>query len=125
MDLNDVDAVLDKMSALVLDWSGGTRIGEALKNFNYKWLRRVHGRGAIVIIISDGWDRGDIGLLMHEISRLQSSVYRLVWLNPLAGAPEYQPLVGGIQAVLPYVDDFLPLHNLESIDQLATHLQEL
>jgi uncharacterized protein with von Willebrand factor type A (vWA) domain len=119
---SDIDAALDKMSTLVLDWSGGTRIGESLKTFNYKWLRRVHGRGAMVIIISDGWDRGDMDLLDSEISRLQRSVYRLVWLNPLLGGPDYQPLVRGIQTALPHVDAFLPLYSLESLEQLTSYL---
>jgi len=122
---SDVDSALDKLSSTVLDWSGGTRIGESLKNFNYSWLRRVHGRGAMVVIISDGWDRGDIDLLETEISRLQRSVYRLVWLNPLLGSPDYEPLVRGIQTCLPYVDAFLPVHNLVSLEQLTTHLENL
>jgi uncharacterized protein with von Willebrand factor type A (vWA) domain len=122
---SDVDTALTKMSTLVLDWSGGTRIGESLKTFNYSWLRRVHGRGAMVIIISDGWDRGDTKLLETEISRLQRSVYRLVWLNPLLGGKDYQPLVRGIQTALPYVDAFLPLHSLESLEQLATQLASI
>jgi hypothetical protein len=122
---SDVDSALTKMSGMVVDWSGGTRIGESLKAFNYRWLRRVHGRGAMVIIISDGWDRGDIHLLETEISRLQRSVYRLIWLNPLLGEQNYQPLVRGIQAVLPYVDAFLPLYNLENLDQLSTYLADL
>lgn len=117
-----VDRALDRMSDLVLDWSGGTRIGESIKAFNYGWSRRVLGRGAVAIIISDGWDRGDIDLLQREISRLRRSVSRLIWLNPLLGAPGYQPLVRGIRAVLPYVDDFLPLHNLMSLEQLALQL---
>ena len=119
---SDIDSALDKMSSIVLDWSGGTRIGESLKSFNYRWLRRVHGRGAMVIIISDGWDRGDIALLETEISRLQRSVYRLVWLNPLLGSPDYEPLVRGIQTSLPYVDAFLPIHNLVSLEQLTSQL---
>jgi len=122
---SDVDTALDKMSSIILDWSGGTRIGESLKDFNYRWLRRVHGRGAMVVIISDGWDRGNIDLLENEISRLQRSVYRLVWLNPLLGSPDYKPLVRGIQTVLPYVDAFLPLYNLESLDQLTIHLADI
>jgi uncharacterized protein with von Willebrand factor type A (vWA) domain len=122
---SDVDSALDKLSSTVLDWSGGTRIGESLKKFNYSWLRRVHGRGAMVVIISDGWDRGDIDLLETEISRLQRSVYRLVWLNPLLGSPDYEPLVRGIQIALPYVDAFLPVHNLVSLEQLTIHLENL
>ena len=122
---SDIDSALDKMSSIVLDWSGGTRIGESLKSFNFRWLRRVHGRGAMVIIISDGWDRGDIALLETEISRLQRSVYRLVWLNPLLGSPDYEPLVRGIQTSLPYVDAFLPIHNLVSLEQLTSHLDNI
>jgi len=113
------------MSDLVLDWSGGTRIGESLKTFNYKWARRKLGRGAVVIVISDGWDRGNIQLLESEIARLRRSVSRLIWLNPLSGAPGYRPLVLGMQAVLPYVDDFLPLNNLLSLEQLAARLGAL
>ncbi len=122
---SDVDTAVNKMSDLVLDWSGGTRIGESLKSFNYQWSRRVLGRGAVAVIISDGWDRGDIDLLECEIGRLRRSVSRLVWLNPLLGASDYQPLVRGIQAALPYVDDFLPLNNLVSLEQFARQLGSL
>jgi uncharacterized protein with von Willebrand factor type A (vWA) domain len=121
----DVDDALQKMSELVLDWSGGTRIGASLRTFNYRWSRRVLGRGAVAIIISDGWDRGDLDLLAREMGRLRRSVSRLIWLNPLSGAPDYQPLVGGIQRALPYVDDFLPLHNLMSLEKFATRLGSL
>jgi len=119
---NSVDLALRKMSELVLDWSGGTRIGESLRAFNFRWSRRVLGRGAVAVIISDGWDRGDMDLLEREMGRLRRSVSRLIWLNPLSGAPDYQPLVRGIQTALPYVDDFLPLHNLMSLDQFAGRL---
>jgi uncharacterized protein with von Willebrand factor type A (vWA) domain len=118
----DLDSALDKMSELVLDWSGGTRIGESLRAFNYRWSRRVLGRSAVVIIISDGWDRGDIDTLDQEIQRLRRSVSRLIWLNPLIGHPGYQPLVRGIQTILPHVDDFLPLHNLQSLEDLVRRL---
>jgi len=122
---NSVDIALKKMSELVLDWSGGTRIGESLKAFNFQWSRRVLGRGSVAVIISDGWDRGDMDLLEREIGRLRRSVSRLIWLNPLSGAPDYQPLVQGIQKALPYVDDFLPLHNLTSLEQFAGRLGSL
>ncbi len=121
----DVDSAVQKMSELVLDWSGGTRIGESLRVFNYQWSRRVLGRGAVAVIISDGWDRGDIDLLEREVSRLRRSVSRLIWLNPLLGAPDYRPLVRGIQTALPYVDDFLPLNNLVSLEQFAGQLGSL
>jgi uncharacterized protein with von Willebrand factor type A (vWA) domain len=118
----DTHAVIDDLSDLIFDWSGGTRIGESLKDFNYHWSRRVLGHGAVIIIISDGWDRGDLDLLKREISRLQRSVNKLIWLNPLSGSPDYEPLVQGIQAVLPYVDDFLPLNNLQNLESLVMTL---
>jgi uncharacterized protein with von Willebrand factor type A (vWA) domain len=121
----DVDTAINTVSQTVLDWSGGTRIGESLRTFNFKWGRRVLGHGAVAIIISDGWDRGDADILEREISRLRRCVHRLLWLNPLLGAPDYEPLVCGIQTVLPHVDDFLPLHNLHSLEQLSRHLGSL
>jgi uncharacterized protein len=121
----DIDRALREVSQTVKDWSGGTRIGDALKEFNFKWGRRVLGRGAVVLIISDGWDRGDPDLAAREMARLQRSCYRLIWLNPLLGSPAYQPLTRGMQAALPYVDDFLPVHNLASLEDLAEHLAAL
>jgi len=121
----DVDRALQEVSHLVADWSGGTRIGEAIKTFNFDWARRVLGRGAIVLLISDGWDRGDIELLGKEMARLQRSCHRLIWLNPLLGSPLYEPLTRGMQAALPYIDDFLPVHNLTSLEDLAEHLAGL
>ncbi len=121
----DVDTALREAARAARDWGGGTRIGEALKTFNYLWARRVLGRGAIVLIISDGWDRGDIDLLEREIARLQRSSYRLIWLNPLLGMPGYEPLTRGLMAALPFVDDFLPIHNLASLENLATVLERL
>lgn len=120
-----VERALREVSSSVEDWSGGTRIGDALKTFNYDWGRRVLGRGAIVMLISDGWDRGDPELIRVEMARLQRSCYRLIWLNPLLGSPRYEPLTRGIQAALPFVDDFLPVHNLVSLEALARHLGEL
>jgi uncharacterized protein with von Willebrand factor type A (vWA) domain len=121
----DVDRALRHVSHAVTDWSGGTRIGEALKSFNYDWARRVLGRGAVVLLISDGWDRGDPELLGVEIARLQRSCYRLIWLNPLLGSAEYEPLTRGMMAALPYVDDFLAVHNLSSLEDLADHMARL
>ena len=121
----DIDAALDHATASIQDWAGGTRIGESLKTFNYEWGRRVLGQGAIVMIISDGWDRGEISLLHAEMSRLQLSCQRLIWLNPLLGSANYEPLTRGIQAALPYIDDFLPVHNLASLEQLGNLLEKL
>ena len=121
----DVDDALDEVGSAVQDWAGGTKIGEAIKTFNYEWARRVLGRGAVVLIISDGWDRGDTELLAREMERLQRSTHRLIWLNPLLGAESYEPIQRGMAAALPLVDDFLPVHNLESLEQLAEALSTL
>ena len=121
----DPDAAIAAVASNVQDWSGGTRIGEALHSFNQRWARRVLGHGAIVVVISDGWDRGDPGVLAAEMERLQRASYRLLWLNPLLGSNDYRPLTQGIQAALPYVDDFLPVHNLASLEVLAQLLNEV
>ncbi len=123
--VRNIDSALERVSKEVQDWAGGTRIGESLLTFNTRWARRVLGQGAIVLIISDGWDRGDVEVLRREMARLQRMSFRLIWLNPLLGSPTYQPLTRGIQAALPYVDDFLPVHNLESLEALALSLSEV
>jgi hypothetical protein len=121
----DAERALREVTHAVQDWSGGTRIGEALKDFNFLWGRRVLGRGAIVMIISDGWDRGDIPMLRREMQRLSLSCYRLIWLNPLLGYEGYEPLTQGMRAALPYIHDFLPVHNLVSLEQLGKVLAEV
>jgi uncharacterized protein with von Willebrand factor type A (vWA) domain len=118
----DVDDAVADVVRSVEDWSGGTRIGEAIKTFNFRWSRRVLRSGATVVVISDGWDRGDPELLAVEMARLQRSCRRLIWLNPLLGSAGYQPLTQGIRAALPYVDEFLPVHNLQSLESLARML---
>ncbi len=118
----DIDDSIDAVTTHVRDWSGGTRIGAAVREFNYRWGRRVLGRGPVVLLISDGWDRGDPAMLSHEMDRLQRSCHRLIWLNPLLGSPGYEPLTVGMQAALPFVDDFLPVHNLVSLEQLGQRL---
>jgi len=109
----------------VSDWGGGTRIGDALRTFNTEWRRRVMSHGPVVLLISDGWDRGDPDVVRREMARLQRSSHWLIWLNPLLGSPEYRPLTRGMQAALPFVDDFLPVHNLESLEALAQRLNTL
>jgi hypothetical protein len=120
-----VEAALRRASRRIEDWGGGTRTGDALRTFNLNWSRRVLARGAVVLVISDGWDRGDSALLGREIDRLHRSCYRLIWLNPLLGSPRYQPLTRGMQAALPHLDDFLPVHNLRSLEQLGQVLATL
>lgn len=122
---SDIDDALDSVSKHVVDWSGGTRIGDAIKEFNYRWGRRVLGHGPVVLLISDGWDRGEASTLRREMDRLQRSCHRLIWLNPLLGTPGYEPLTVGMQAALPFVDDFLPVHNLVSLEQLGAQLASL
>lgn len=121
----DIDEALAEVVRVVDDWSGGTRIGDAIKTFNYRWARRVLGQGAVVLIISDGWDRGDVSVLAREMARLQRSCHRLIWLNPLAGMRGFEPLARGLQAALPFVDDFLPAHNIESLEGLGKLLSNL
>lgn len=121
----DVDDAVRDVSKSVQDWSGGTRIGDALHHFNRQWARRVLGRGAVVLIISDGWDRGDSGILDVEMDRLQHSCHRLIWLNPLLGSPDYRPLTVGMKTALPYIDNFLPAHNLDSLINLGNLLSTI
>ena len=121
----DVDKVLDSVTKGVHDFSGGTRIGSALADFNRKWARRVLGHGAVVIIISDGWDRGDPAQLAAELGHLRRSAHRLIWLNPLIGSEGYEPLTRGMAAALPYCDDFLAAHNVQALDDLGRLLAGL
>ena len=125
LQIRDLDLALKNVGQLVHDWAGGTRIGDSLKTFNYEWGRRVLGRGAVVLIISDGWDRGDVDLLRREMARLKRNCHRLIWLNPLLGVPDYEPLTRGIQAALPHIHDFLPVHNLASLEDLSNRLADL
>ena len=105
------------------DWGGGTRIGEALRAFNTRWARRVIRHGPVVLIVSDGWDRGDPELLARELARLRRNCTRLIWLNPLLGSASYEPLTRGMQAALVHIDDFMPAHNISSLETLAAHLR--
>jgi hypothetical protein len=107
------------------DWSGGTRIGAAIRSFNVHWARRVLRGNPVLLLISDGWDLGDPQELAREMARLQRSVRRLIWLNPLLGSPGYEPLARGMHAALPFVDDFLPVHNMVSLEALAERLNGL
>ena len=118
-------AVVPSLPRTITDFGGGTRIGEALRTFNVEWARRVRGQGPVVLLISDGWDRGEPDCLRAEIARLQRSCHRLIWLNPLLGSPDYVPLTRGMLAALPSIDDFLPVHNLASLEALARHLNSL
>jgi len=115
----DAARALERARAAVTDWSGGTRIGRTLSDFNGDWGRRGLARGAIVIVVSDGWDRGDPALLARELHRLRLQARRLVWLNPRPGEVDGQPLAIGMRAALPYVDDFVAGHDPRAIERLA------
>ena len=121
----DPDAALAHASDLVVDWDGGTRIGDALGEFTREWGRRGMARGAIVVICSDGLERGDPELLAAEMERLRRLAYRVIWVNPLKGDPAYEPLARGMRAALPHVDAFLPGHDLASLEALAALLPAL
>jgi uncharacterized protein with von Willebrand factor type A (vWA) domain len=115
----DRDRALARVADSVTDWAGGTRIGESFREFNHKWARRTLRTSGVVIVVSDGWDRGDPALVAAETARLRRNCHRLVWLNPLASAPGYQPLAAGMKAAFPYIDDFLPAGTLASLERLG------
>jgi uncharacterized protein with von Willebrand factor type A (vWA) domain len=115
----DVDLALDKVAEAVADWSGGTRIGASLADFNAHWSRRVLGQGAVVLLISDGLDREGAAGLAREMERLHKSCRRLIWLNPLLRYDAYEPKSQGARAIMPHVDEFRPVHNLESLSDLT------
>ena len=115
----DPDAALADAADAVEDFSGGTRLGEGLQAFNDRWGVRGMARGSIVVILSDGWDRGDPVKLGGEMARLRRVAHRVVWVNPLKAAPGYAPLARGMAAALPYVDDFVEGHSLASLEHLA------
>jgi uncharacterized protein with von Willebrand factor type A (vWA) domain len=113
------DAALSHVSRAVSDWSGGTRIGEALHEFNLRWSRRVLGRGAIVLLVTDGWERGDPALLEREAARLQRAAYRLIWLDPLSGTRDYSPEAHGARALSGHSDDHLAANTLDGLARIA------
>jgi uncharacterized protein len=115
----DRDRALARVADSVNDWAGGTRIGDSFRTFNQRWARRSLRTSGVVIVVSDGWDRGDPALVASETARLRRNCHRLVWLNPLAGTPGYQPLAGGMRAAFPYIDDFLPAGTVASLERLG------
>ena len=115
----DRDRALAKVADSVTDWAGGTRIGESFHEFNVKWARRTLRTSGVVIVVSDGWDRGDPALVAVEAARLRRNCHRLIWLNPLAGTAGYQPLAAGMRAAFPYIDDFLAAGTVASLERLG------
>ena len=118
----DVDAALARVANAAPDWSGGTRIGASLREFNQRWSRRVLGQGAVVLLLTDGLDRDDIGMLSASAERLSKSCRQLIWLNPLLRFDGFAPRAAGIAALMPHASKFVPAHNLQSIKSLASAL---
>lgn len=116
---HDPDQALRRAADVVVDWSGGTRLGDGLRRFNDRWGVRGMARGAVVVILSDGWDRGDPSVLGAELARLRRVAHRVVWVNPLKASPGYAPLAGGMAAALPHVDEFVEGHSIASLEALA------
>jgi uncharacterized protein with von Willebrand factor type A (vWA) domain len=115
----DPGEALAAVGAAVNDWEGGTRIGDSLKDLLDRWGSRSALRGSVVVLCSDGLERGDPEMLTRQMQRLSRLAYRLLWINPLKGSPRYEPLARGMAASLPFVDVFMPGHNLESLESLA------
>jgi uncharacterized protein len=123
--LRSPDAALRRVAEKVVDWSGGTRIGESLRQLNRRWVRRTVRSGAVVLLVSDGWERGDPALLAREVATLQRSCHRLIWIDPLAAQPGFEPATLGLRAALPYVDEFVPAASVASLQELAARLGNL
>ncbi|MDQ2728755.1 MAG: VWA domain-containing protein, partial [Actinomycetota bacterium] len=112
------DAALERAGRAAPDWAGGTRIGEAIKAFNDRYGRRGMARGAVVVVLSDGWDRGDAALLGQEMGRLRRLAHRVIWVNPRRASNQYRPLTAGMDAALPHVDTFLSGHSVAALDEV-------
>lgn len=122
---NDIGSALESISHSVLGWSGGTNIGQSLATFNLEFAPSLVTHRSVVVIISDGWDRGDVALLEREMSNLKRRCRKIIWLNPLLASENYEPLCKGMQAALPYLDLFLSVHNLNSLVHLGRTLQKM
>jgi uncharacterized protein len=118
-------AAFQRVSEKVKDWSGGTRIGGALKEYNRRYGGKFSGNQTIFVLLSDGWDQGEIPLLDQELAALKKRVRRLMWLNPLLGMPDYRPIDRGMKAALPHTDDFLDCHDLEKLEEFGHSLEKV
>lgn len=121
----NIGSALDRISDSVLGWSGGTNIGRSLYTFNREFAPNLVSHRTVIVVISDGWDRGDVGLLEREMRNLKRRCHKIIWLNPLLASENYEPLCKGMQVVLPYLDLFLSVHNLNSLITLGRTLQKL
>jgi uncharacterized protein with von Willebrand factor type A (vWA) domain len=124
MTARDPDAALRAVGAAIPDWSGGTRLGDLLKAFLDRWGQRGTARGAVVVIASDGWERGDVSLLGEQMARLHRLAHSVIWVNPHAGKEGFAPATAGMTAALPYVDALVAGHNLEAFEALARRLSQ-
>ena len=124
-DASDFDSAISRIPELTANWGGGTRIGHCLQTFNESYGRRMHSTKDIVIIFSDGWDRGEIDVLESQMARLKRKTYKIIWLNPLMGTAGYRPICQGMRTALPYVDYFLPMDNLGDIAFLGRMLVKM
>jgi uncharacterized protein with von Willebrand factor type A (vWA) domain len=116
------DVALRRVAEKVVDWSGGTRIGESLHELNRRWVRRTIRSGAIVLLVSDGWERGDPAVLAREMATLRRSCHRLFWIDPLAARPGFEPATLGLRAALPHIDELIPAASVASLEELAGRL---
>ena len=121
----DITNALEKISTGILGWSGGTNIGRSLQTFNRNFAPSLVTHRTVVVVISDGWDRGDVELLEGEMQTLKRRCKKIIWLNPLLASENYEPLCKGMQAALPYIDLFLSVHNVNSLITLGRTLQKL
>ena len=124
-DENDFTSAISRIPAMISDWGGGTRIGHSLRIFNESYGGRLLSKKDIVIIFSDGWDRGDIDMLDTQMAILKRKAYKIIWLNPLLGTEDYQPICQGMRTALPYVDSFLPMDNLHDLQHLGRTLEKM
>jgi hypothetical protein len=119
------DEALRRVAGKVVDWSGGTRIGESMHELNRRWVRRTVPSGAVVLVVSDGWERGDPALLAREMATLRRSCHRLLWIDPLAARAGFEPVTAGLRAALPHVDELVPAASVASLESLADRLGSL
>jgi hypothetical protein len=118
----DPDAALAHAARAMVDWSGGTRLGQGLRTFNDRWGLPGMARGAVVVILSDGWDRGEPARLAEEMARLHRVAYRVIWVNPLKASPGYEPLARGMAAAMPWIDDFVEGHSLAALEEVVARI---
>ena len=124
MNSHHLETAMTQVESLVTDWSGGTRIGTSLGDFNKTWNRRILDQGALVFLVSDGLDQDDANDVELQMQRLQKSSRKIIWLNPLLRHPGYEPIASGAKAIQPYVDQILPIYNVQSLENLCRYIDD-